>query len=310
MSDIKPDQLETLKKINEKYDALGQDAGAFLKGFSYIRPMTYWDYVEVDTLLSLQKPRTTFPDEPIFIMYHQVTELLLKLIVHELQQVVDAEKVDTALFKTKFERVNRYAAVLTESFSVMREGMDYDQYNEFRLSLAPASGFQSAQFRVIEIMCTDLKNLLNHRVKDTLSVDADIDTVFEELYWKDAGKDRKTGKKNQMLLLFEEKYQDELKRLALKMKSRNSLRRFLSLGEKEAGYSELKKALRDFDHTYNVVWPLAHLKTAEYYLNSKGEGKAATGGSEWQKYLHPSYQRRIFFPELWTAEELKNWGNF
>jgi tryptophan 2,3-dioxygenase len=71
---------------------------------------------------------------------------------------------------------------------------------------------------------------------------------------------------------------------------------------------KLKYALREFDITYNVTWPIAHIKTAGYYLNSKGENKAATGGSEWQKYLHPSYQRRIFFPQLWTAQELESWG--
>lgn len=308
--EIKPEIIETLRKINEKYAAQGQDSGAFLKGFSHIRPVTYWDYIEVDTLLSLQRPRTDFPDETIFIMYHQVTELLLKLIVHELEQVTDAEKTDAAFFKIKMERVNRYAGVLTQSFSVMREGMDYDQYNEFRLALAPASGFQSNQFRVAEILCTDLHNLLNARSKGKMKADATIDELFEELYWKEAGFDRKTGKKSQMLHLFEEKYQDELKGLAGRMKSKNLLRRFMEVEEKSPGHAELKEALKAFDHTYNVVWPLAHLKTAEYYLNFKGEVKTATGGSDWQKYLHPAFQRRIFFPGLWSEEELKNWGNF
>jgi tryptophan 2,3-dioxygenase len=310
MSDIKPEQAETLRKINEKYDALGQDAGLYLKGFSYQRPVTYWDYVSVDTLLSLQNPRTDYPDEPIFIMYHQVTELLLKLIVHELKQVAVEGKTEPSFFRTKMERVNRYAAVLTQSFSVMREGMDYDQYNEFRLALAPASGFQSAQFRMIELYCTDLGNLLNSRVKGKMSERESVDAHFNALYWKDAGLDRKTGKKTQTLRMFEEKYEDGLKRLAGEMKGKNLLNRFRALDKNAAGYGELVKALRDFDHTYNVIWPLAHLKTAEYYLNSKGEGKAATGGSEWQRYLHPSYQRRVFFPELWTKEEMEKWGTF
>jgi len=310
MSDIKPDQLETLKKINEKYNALGQDAGAFLKGFSYSKPVNYWDYIQLETLLSLQRPRTDYPDEPIFIMYHQVTELLLKLIVHELKQVVDADKKEIEFFKTKIERVNRYASVLTQSFGVMREGMDYDQYNDFRLSLAPASGLQSNQFRVVEIMCTDLHNLVNTRVKGKLPVDANLDQLFDELYWKDAGLDRKTGKKTQTLKQFEDKYIDELKGLAMRMKTQNVLCRFLEFSENEVGYLEFKNALREFDHTYNVVWPLSHLKTAEHYLNFKGEMKPATGGSDWQKYLHPSFQRRIFFPQLWSEEELKNWGNF
>jgi tryptophan 2,3-dioxygenase len=310
MSEIPQNHLDTVKKIEEKYAALHQDAGLFLKGFLYQRPLTYWDYVEVDTLLTLQKPRTNYPDEPIFIMYHQVTELLLKLIVHELEQIVYAEENNADFFTVKLERVNRYAGILTQSFSVMREGMDYDQYNEFRLALAPASGFQSAQFRVIEIMCTRLHNLLNHRVKGSIPSDASIDTLFGELYWLDAGYDRKTGRKTQLMQLFEEKYLDSFKRLAAKMRDQHVLSRYHSMLNAGADVTRLKHALRNFDHTYNVIWPLAHLKTAEYYLNSRGEGKAATGGSEWQKYLHPSFQRRIFFPELWTEEEWKNWGQF
>lgn len=305
-----PDRSEILKKIEEKYNALGQDAGNYLRGFSHIKALNYWDYIEVDTLLSLQRPRTDFPDEPIFIMYHQVTELLLKLIRHELQQVTDNPSITADFFRIKLERVNRYAGVLTQSFSVMREGMDYEQYNEFRLTLAPASGFQSAQFRFIELMCTDVSLLLNHRVKGKYSNESDMDVMFGELYWLDAGLDRKTGKYTQTLQQLLDRYLDDFKRTALKMKWNNLYQRFQQLERDTPGYEALREAMRNFDHTYNVVWPLAHLKTAEYYLNFKGEKKEATGGSEWQKYLHPSYQRRIFFPDLWTEDELARWGTF
>ena len=45
------------------------------------------------------------------------------------------------------------------------------------------------------------------------------------------------------------------------------------------------------------------------YIDNSGIGDgAATGGSDWKKYMHPKYQRRIFFPELWSAEELTHWG--
>jgi tryptophan 2,3-dioxygenase len=311
MSDAKtPDRSEILKKIEEKYSALGQDAGNFLKGFSHIKALNYWDYIEVDTLLSLQRPRTNFPDEPIFIMYHQVTELLLKLIRHELQQVTDNPEVSADLFRVKLERVNRYAGILTQSFSVMREGMDYEQYNEFRLTLAPASGLQSAQFRFVELMCTDVCLLTNHRAKGKFNKESNLDEMFGELYWLDAGLDRKTGKYTQTMQQILDRYLDDFKRTAVKMKSNNLYQRFKQMNPSTPGYTELKSAMRSFDHTYNVVWPLAHLKTAEYYLNFKGEMKAATGGSEWQKYLHPSYQRRIFFPELWSEDELAKWGTF
>ena len=68
-----------VNQIKEKYEKLGENPETYLKGLLQAKPINYWDYIEVDTLLSLQKPRTNFKDEEIFIMYHQVTELFLKL---------------------------------------------------------------------------------------------------------------------------------------------------------------------------------------------------------------------------------------
>ena len=53
---------------------------------------------------------------------------------------------------------------------------------------------------------------------------------------------------------------------------------------------------------------MAHYHAANHYLSINGETAEATGGSEWTKYMHPKYQRRIFFPDVWTKEELDNWG--
>ena len=70
----------------------------------------------------------------------------------------------------------------------------------------------------------------------------------------------------------------------------------------------LLSAMRHYDHTVNITWVMGHLNAARKYIDSgKGSGEA-TGGSDWKKYMHPKYQRRIFFPELWSEEELKNWG--
>ena len=66
--------------------------------------------------------------------------------------------------------------------------------------------------------------------------------------------------------------------------------------------------MREFDCLYNIKWPQVHLNTAKQYLDKKGENQAATGGSEWKKYLHPKFQQRKFFPELWTEHEISEWG--
>ena len=77
MSDSKGDIFDQLK---EKYDSIGQDVNVHLEGLLHSRPITYWDYIQTDALLNLQLPRTNQPDEMVFIMYHQVNELLFKMI--------------------------------------------------------------------------------------------------------------------------------------------------------------------------------------------------------------------------------------
>lgn len=298
--------MDTNKKIKEKYERLGENHETYLKGLLHAKPINYWDYVEVDTLLSLQKPRTLFKDETIFIMYHQVTELLLKMMRHEIEQIVEEEKISEAFFIKKINRLNRYTKMLITSFDIMKDGMDYDDYNTFRTTLTPASGFQSAQFRFIELYCTRLENLVNNEGKKRLSDQPTVEEYFEHLYWKDAGTNRKTGEKTLTLKEFEERYLESLIGHAKKVQDNTVEDRIKLLANPSP---ELQKKLREFDHLYNVEWPIVHLKTAEHYLNSKGENKAATGGSEWKKYLHPKYQQRKFFPTLWTESEKQNWGN-
>ena len=58
----------------------------------------------------------------------------------------------------------------------------------------------------------------------------------------------------------------------------------------------------------NVNWPLVHYKSAVRYLQAKEGDVPATGGTNWQKYLPPRFQKRIFYPELWSNEEMENWG--
>src|SRR5690606_32392192 len=191
--------------------------------------ITYWDYVEVDTLLTLQRPRTDFKDEPIFIMYHQVTELLLKMMRHELEQIVGEKDPSEAYLLEKLPRLIRYTRMLTTSFDIMKDGMDHGQYSQFRKSLTPASGFQSAQFRYIEILCTGLANLVNDAGRERLGERPTVEDYFEQMYWKDAGLDRKTGKKSLTMRLFEEKYLDSFIELAKRTRGNTLEEKFLAM---------------------------------------------------------------------------------
>jgi len=301
---------ETLDKLQEKYTSIDEPMETYLKGLLHQKPITYWDYIDTEALLSLQKPRTDFPDEMVFIMYHQVNEILFKMMLHEIVQLQEAEELTPELFSSKLSRVSRYFDMLTSSFTIMRDGMDPEQYLLFRDTLTPASGFQSAQYRMIEFSCTNALNLVDPRFRNEVGEDSKNTEVFERLYWQAAGKNFKTGEKKQLLFNFEKKYKKYFLNFMEENKDNNLYSLYLSLPKAAREEKKLVDAMRHLDYTINITWVMAHYNTAKKYLNhgQKDKPKAATGGSDWTKYMHPKYQRRVFFPSLWSDEELKNWG--
>lgn len=304
-----PEALERLTLLEEKFAVMGQDLVSYLDGLLYANYTTYWDYIRLDTLLSLQNPKTDFPDEKIFIVYHQITELYFNLCLHEFEQIQAQEKPSAAFLIDRTNRINQYFEALIRSFGVMVMGMDKEQFLKFRMSLLPASGFQSAQYRMIEICATDFKNLLVKEKRGLPEFDEKgTEDLFEHIYWKTGATELASGKKTLTLKQFELKYSDELIALAERSRNTNLWKQYVNAektGEEDAA---LKAALRELDLNVNVRWPMQHMKSAARYLDKKPEAIAATGGTNWQKYLPPRFQLRIFYPELWSAEELENWG--
>ena len=90
--------MDIYKQLKEKYEAIGQDVDVHLKGLLHSTPITYWDYIQTDALLGLQTQRTNQPDEMVFIMYHQINELLFKMILWEIEQVADKEELSPDFF--------------------------------------------------------------------------------------------------------------------------------------------------------------------------------------------------------------------
>ncbi|MEN9875147.1 MAG: hypothetical protein RLZZ529_144 [Bacteroidota bacterium] len=298
-----------LNQIDSKFEAIHQKTDTQLEGLLWSKPITYWDYIQTDTLLSLQTQRTTLPDEMVFIMYHQVNELIFKMILWEMQQVSYAEKITTLFFTERLQRISRYFEMLTTSFEIMENGMEVDQYMKFRNTLTPASGFQSAQYRLIEFCTTDLINLIDYRFRSSIDRTTSYEFAFEHLYWQAAGKDYTTGKKSFLLEEFERKYKKVFLTHMEEYNSINIWQKFKQLPAEDQKNQELIDAMRHLDYTINITWVMQHLNVAIKYIDQSGIGDGeATGGSDWKKYMHPKYQRRIFFPELWSAEELANWG--
>ena len=293
---------ELLKAIDDKYRAMGQNSDVHLSGLLHAEPITYWDYIQVEALLGLQIKRTNLPDEMVFIMYHQINELLFKMVLWEIAQVKETG-LTTATFAVHLDRISRYFDMLSQSFSIMGDGMEKEQYMKFRDTLTPASGFQSAQYRLIEFASTDVINLVDRRYRDGFDA-SNTENAFEHLYWQAAGKNHQTGQKNALLSNFEKKYKAEFLEVIEKNRSGNLWHIYKTLPESERNNETLVKAMRHYDYTVNVTWVMAHLNAARKYLGNA----EATGGSDWQKYMHPKYQKRIFFPGLWSEEELENWG--
>ena len=198
--------------------------------------------------------------------------------------------------------------MLSSSFTVMQHGMDLKQYMQFRNTLTPASGYQSAQYRKIEFASTEIINLVDNRFRHKKSKNITIKDAFNDLYWQVAGKDFETGQKNFMLSSFEERYKEELLRFGKEYSTKNLWSIFKGLPLEIQEDKGLIEAMRHYDYTVNITWVIAHFNAAKHYLTNGGEITEATGGSDWTKYMHPKYQRRIFFPELWSEQERKDWG--
>jgi tryptophan 2,3-dioxygenase len=302
---VDPNLVEQLKKLQAKYDVMGQDLSSYLDGLLYSDYLTYWDYIHLDTLLSLQTPKTSFPDEKIFIVYHQLTELYFNLILWEIEQIAHHDNISETFFVDRLKRIIRYFQQLRDSFSIMVEGMEKDQFLKFRMSLLPASGFQSAQYRQIEISCTDMINLVNSTEREALTEYSDIDLQIQKLYWRSGATELATGKPTLTLQQFEEKYMPTFKATGMKYRDKNLRKIYLKhFPQSEA----VIQNLRELDTLANVLWPLAHLKAAGHYLQKHTREIKATGGTNWQKFLPPRFQRIIFFPELWSGQEKDEWG--
>jgi tryptophan 2,3-dioxygenase len=301
---------ELLRAIEEKYKKLGVPLDAMLEGLLWSTPITYWDYIQTDALLGLQIPRTDQPDEMVFIMYHQVNELLFKMILWEIDQVAKTDEISADKFSMHLMRISRYFDMLSNSFTVMAEGMEREQYLKFRNTLTPASGFQSAQYRKIEFASTELINLIDARYRDTIDRNSPFKNAYDHLYWQAAGKNHSTGEKSVLIKLFDKKYMGDFIDFMEDYNECNLSKKFKQLPEEVQKDATLIEAMRHYDYTVNVKWVLAHYDAAGKYLGGKEKELEATGGSSWRKYLHPKYQRRIFYPYLWSDEELKNWGTF
>jgi tryptophan 2,3-dioxygenase len=137
---------------------------------------------------------------------------------------------------------------------------------------------------------------------------APVEEQFEHLYWKSGATELATGKKTLTLKQFEKKYGKTFIELGKANTGLNFNALLQQLKYEGRSAPELENELRQLDVNVNVNWPLSHYKSAVRYLHREPEEIKATGGTNWQKYLPPRFQKRIFYPGLWTGQQEADWG--
>jgi tryptophan 2,3-dioxygenase len=138
--------------------------------------LSYADYLSLAGLLAQQRPLSQPPhhDEMLFIVQHQISELWIKLIIHELSAAIDHIRQDNLPPALKIlSRVKLIQMQLFEQWAVL-ETLTPSEYMEFRSVLGSASGFQSYQYRKLEF-------LLGNKNRDTTKVFAHDAAIYDDL---------------------------------------------------------------------------------------------------------------------------------
>ncbi|MGB5317564.1 MAG: tryptophan 2,3-dioxygenase, partial [Eudoraea sp.] len=107
---------------------------------------------------------------------------------------------------------------------------------------------------------------------------------------------------------FEYRYTPRFIRTAKQLEKNTIYQKYLNLPAKSQHNKALIGALKGMDINANINWPLMHLGSAHRYLNQEDTSIEATGGTNWKEYLPPSFQHVVFFPSLYSKDELNNWG--
>ncbi|MCP8969405.1 tryptophan 2,3-dioxygenase [Ectobacillus ponti] len=253
--------------------------------------MTYGDYLQLDAILSSQNRLSGHHDEMLFIIIHQVSELWMKLTLHELDGAVACISRDQ--FSPAFKmlaRVSRIQAQLIQSWDVLAT-MTPAEYLEFRSELGQSSGFQSYQHRLIEfVLGHKSPHILKIYEKDP-ALQARLQEAFRapSLYDAAIGALARNGFSiNQTVL------------------QRDVTRPYTADASVEAAWIAVYHNVNAYWNLYQLAeklvdvedcmqqWRFRHMKTVERIIGHK----TGTGGSSGVSYLKKVLDHR-FFPELW-----------
>jgi tryptophan 2,3-dioxygenase len=235
------------------------------------RELSYGIYLKVPELLSLQEGLSKEHDELLFIVAHQAYELWFKVVLFELEAARDRIATGDIFFARHYlHRVHVVEKLLVEQIEVL-ETMSPQDFLAFRSKLAPASGFQSVQFREIEFL-SGLKQP---------GYVARIEATDEEMA--------------RLRRRLEEPSLDDAFRGLVERRGSPSLLEIFRDRERYGDLFDLCEALLDHDEAF-AQWRARHVLMVERQIGAK----TGTGGSSGAEYLRSTLTKR-FFPELWEV---------
>lgn len=264
--------------------------------------LNYNNYLKVDELKSLQICQSDPPhhDEPLFIIIHQTYELWFKLVLHELDVVVKYLKKDKVRRATFFmRRINSIMSLLVNQIHIL-ETMSPMEFLGFRNKLNPASGFQSTQFREIEIIAGLRDPRLLEHFRRQESAYTELMRRCEEPSLGDVFYDvlRRHGFRLPVSndpVAFDATEEQSRQADALQDERLQELRKIYEEPETYLDFHDLAEALVDFDERL-TLWRSHHVTVVERVIGFK----RGTGGSEGVHYLRSTLNKRCF-PDLWRV---------
>lgn len=255
--------------------------------------MTYGEYLQLDKILDSQKRLSDHHDEMLFIIIHQVSELWMKLIIHEIRAAIASiEDGDLQTAFKRLARVSKTQSQIIQAWDVLST-LTPSEYLEFRDSLGQASGFQSYQYRMIEFA-------LGYKTEHVLKIyekDPDLHNKLLQAY-----------KAPGLYDVAIERLSKEGFAIHSDLLQRDYSKPYTSNESVKKAWIEVYKNTDKYWDLYQLAeklvdiedwlqqWRFRHMKTVERIIGNK----MGTGGSSGVNYLKKVLDHR-FFPELWDV---------
>jgi tryptophan 2,3-dioxygenase len=245
--------------LNDAPNTAAQDTG-----------VTYGSYLALEQLLDLQHPRSAHPDELLFIVVHQASELWFKEILHELDLLLESfqkHEAEFALFR--MGRINALMRIVSAQLSAL-ETLPPQHFAAFRRHLGTSSGSQSVQFRAIEAASGLREPHFMHVLQEHGAIPPLVQRALERPSLQDL-------------------YLDLLRENDVELET-------LYTGDRPTTLFFLAEALLEYEQQFGQ-WRFAHVQLVERVL---GPLTGGTGGTLGAKYLSRTIDQK-FFPALWAV---------